>query len=107
MSVTAPEIDFEEHNSFLFSVLGLLSASSGVRAIAPAPASAEDTTPGPLSVEPEALPPSLDDAILQALLGIVSLALRVERVADFWAGDPLPETQAQEEPARRVEDLLR
>ncbi|KYF93336.1 hypothetical protein BE20_09630 [Sorangium cellulosum] len=106
MSVTAPELDFDTHDGFLHAVLGLLGASREIASLADAAAAAVGRTGdgGPVSGHGEA-----EDAVLLALLGVLSLSGRAQRIAETWADGasppegPPPATV----PVQPVEDLLR
>ncbi|WP_437322384.1 hypothetical protein [Sorangium sp. So ce394] len=106
MSVTVPELDFDTHDGFLHAVLGLLGASREIASLADAAAAAGGRTGdgGPVSGDGEA-----EDAVLLALLGVLSLSGRAQRIAETWAeGASPPEGPPPARvPVRPVEDLLR
>jgi hypothetical protein len=79
MSVTHPEPDFQDADSFLHALLGLLAAGEELGAVLDA---VEGDAP--------AVTPREDDALLHALLGLVRLRNQVIGVAESWAVDQAP-----------------
>lgn len=106
MSVIAPELDFETHDGFLHAVLGLLSASREIESLA-GPTAAVGRPAGEGGHVPEE--GGAEDAVLLAILGILSLGGRVQRIAETWAEGPPPADRSP--PAnvavRPVADILR
>lgn len=106
MSLAAPELDFEAHDGFLHAMLGLLSVRKEIESLASA-AAAADRPPGDSGLVPADSGP--EDAVLLALLGVLSLGGRVQRIAEAWAEEPRAEElpPRAKAPAQRVEDILR
>ncbi|WP_437963108.1 hypothetical protein WMF04_25555 [Sorangium sp. So ce260] len=106
MSVTAPELDFETHDGFLHAVLGLLGASREIAYLASA-AAAAGRPAGEEGHVPE--DGGAEDAVLLALLGILSLGGRAQQIAETWAEGPPPAEGSPPAKAafRPVADILR
>jgi hypothetical protein len=107
VSVTAPELDFDTHDGFLHAVLGLLGARREIESLAGAAAAdppACESDGGPVPEDGEA-----KDAALLALLGLLSLTGRAQRIAEACAERPSPPEGPlpARVPVGPLEDLLR
>ncbi|MEP7123921.1 MAG: hypothetical protein ABJE95_23535 [Byssovorax sp.] len=98
MSVLGLAPDFEEDDSFLHAMLGLLVAGGEIRALV-------DSTQTEVPVEA----PAPDDAMVYALLGLIRLQNKLTGVVESWATEePRSTPRVQSEVATPpLENILR